>query len=457
MNAWTLEASLLDLVADAALLGGALIAATLLRRQTGFLQRYLIPNSLVAGCIGLVLGPEILSWLPLSVDRMGAYVYHLLALTFICVGLKGSSGGRSFAAIHLGFMQVMCLLLQGIIGLSVILSFYYFVDPSASPAAGILLPLGFAMGPGVAYSIGASWAAFGFPEGASVGLTLAAVGFLVAYFVGVIIVHRSGVSSGELPESVRTGFRRPEERTPAGLLTLSPAAVEPLALHIAVVAAIYGSSFLLALGLAELLELVGRPQEIPVVWSFHFILANLVALVARQLLDRSRFDALLDHGLLDRMTGVMADFLIAASIMAISIGLAWSYALPIVVMAIAGAAATYFSLKIAARLIFSEYRFERFVGMFGEMTGTVTSGLALIRILDPEYRSPVAQDLVLSSGVALGLAFPLLATINLPFTLFDGRTEGFLVLLGIMTAYLGVIMGAWWLYFQRPAETNPSL
>ncbi len=454
MEAWTLEASLLELLGDAAVISGTLLVATFMRRRVGLLQRYLIPNALVAGAIGLALGPEILAWVPLSIERMGAYVYHLLALTFICVGLKATSNKRSFAAVHLGFMQVMCLLTQGIIGMTTLLMFYFLVDASISPAAGILLPLGFAMGPGVAYSIGSSWEAFGFPEGASVGLTLAAVGFLVAYLVGVAIVHKSGSISGDLPESVRTGFRTRKERTVAGHLTLSPAAVEPLAVHLAVVAAIYGGTYLLTSGLAEFLAFLDRPQEIPVVWSFHFILANLVALVVRRFLDKSRIPDLLDNGLLDRMTGVMADYLIAASIMAISVGIAWSYALPIVLVAFGGSAATYFLLKWAARKIFSEYRFLRFIGIFGQMTGTVTSGLALIRILDPEYRSPVAQDLVLSSGIALGLAFPLLVAVNLPFTVFDGRTEGFLVLLGVMIAYLAVILGVWRLYYGRSAETT---
>ena len=50
------------------------------------------------------------------------------------------------------------------------------------PAIGTLLPLGFGMGPGIAYSIGQSWSNYGFEEGAMVGLTISAIGFSARVF-----------------------------------------------------------------------------------------------------------------------------------------------------------------------------------------------------------------------------------------------------------------------------------
>jgi glutamate:Na+ symporter, ESS family len=455
MNAWQIDLTAFDLMRDGALLGGALLVATILRHRVRFFQRYLIPNALIAGFLGLAIGPELLGLVPISLERMGAYVYHLLALTFICVGLKGGSGKRSYAAIHLGFMQVMCMILQALVGLAILLALHFFVDQAIVPAAGLLLPLGFAMGPGVAFSIGESWSQFGFPEGASVGLTISALGFLVAYIVGVALVHRSGGVGSKLPLSVRTGVMSAGDKAIAGHLTLSPAAVEPLAFHLGMVAAVYGLAYLATLGLAHGLELLGRPQEVAVVWSFHFILANLIALSVKRALRAAGASRILDSGLLDRLTGVMADYLIAASIMAISLTIAWRYALPILLMAGSGGVVTFYALRFTSSRLFKHYRFERFIGIFGEMTGTVTSGLALIRILDPEYRSPVAQDLVLSSATALALGFPLLATISIPFTIYEGRLEGYFVLSGLLAAYFVVSMTGWWIYARRSSEDTP--
>ncbi|NNE71266.1 MAG: hypothetical protein HKN29_13005, partial [Rhodothermales bacterium] len=283
---------------------------------------------------------------------------------------------------------------------------------------------------------------------------LAALGFLVAYVAGVAIVYRSGHRAEErLSRSELTGIREKEERSVAGYLTLSPGAIEPLAFHVGLVSAIYGLTYLVVVGLTTGLEAIGLAQETPIVWSFHFILANLLALLVRRLLKTAGTVNVLDDGLLDRLTGLTADYLIAASLMAISLSIAWRYAMPIVVLAVGGSLITYGALRFVTSRVFHHLRFERFIGIFGEMTGTISSGLALIRILDPEYRSPVAQDLVLSSGIALGLGFPLLIAINLPFTQFDGQTGGFLVLLGLLAAYFCVAMTAWWLFHRRSTET----
>lgn len=456
MESWTLTVSLGDIFLDVAFIGSCLLAATALRRFVPVFQEYLVPASLIAGFLGLTAGPEVLGMVVFPLERMGAYVYHLLALTFICVGLHGGGRRHTYGAVNLGFMQVMSMLLQGLLGIAVAVSVMLLLDPGVWPAAGMLLPLGFAMGPGIAYSIGRSWEAYGFEQAASVGLTLAAVGFLAAYFVGVTLVNR-GLKSGEAhrksPDGIsraeRTGIRDVGSRPEAGKLTFFPGAIEPLAFHLGTVGAIYLLTYLLTDMIAMGLVRIGLEAEVPIAWSFHFILANLLALGARRILRLARADRVFDDGMLHRLTGLMADFLIAVSIMAISLNMAWRYALPIALMSVLGVIMTYFTLRYASERVFQRYRFERFAGMFGEMTGTVTSGLALIRILDPEYRSPVAQDLVLSSGMALGLGFPLLLVLNLPFTMFEGKLEGVLVVAGLMIAYLVILLIAWRLFMSR--------
>lgn len=456
VESWTIRVSLFELLTDVAAIGACLIVATVARRYWPLLQRYLVPNALVAGFLGLALGPEAAGLLKFPIDRMGAYVYHLLALTFIAVGLLGGGGRRSSGAVHMGFMQVMSMLLQGLTGLVVMFLVVRLVAPDLHIAAGMLLPLGFAMGPGIAYSIGQSWSAYGFAEGASVGLTLAAVGYVVAYFLGVVIVNR-GMARGRFsrpaestdPDVERTGIVPPGAGGTAGRLTFFPGAIEPLAFHAALIGVLYAATYWISAGIASALLAAGLAAEVPIVWSFHFILGNLLALAVRALMGRFGVAHLVDEGLTHRLTGLAVDFLIAASIMAISIGMAWRYALPIVLLSIAGTAVTWWALLRASRIVFRDHGFERFVGLFGEMTGTLASGLALVRITDPEYRSPVAQDLVLSSGMALALGFPLFVVINLPFTAYAGSLGGYAVVALVEAGYLALLLLAWWAYTRR--------
>lgn len=459
MEAWELQISVGDLLIDFSMIGLLLLCGTAFRRYIPFFQRFLIPSSLIAGFLGLVLGSEVFGILPFAADRMGAYVYHLLALTFICVGLFKTEQKHSWGVVNLGFMQVIVMLIQGIVGLSIALLVVLTIVPDFNPAAGILLPLGFAMGPGIAYSIGQSWAAFGFENGGSVGLTFAAVGFLVAYFYGMMLVNKEVAKHPrrELAAHIRTGVREEGDRPVGSLQTFSNASIEPFAVHLALIGAIYLVTFLLTRGLAMLLEQAGMAAEIPVLWSFHFIFANVLALGVRRILLKGGRGEWIDNGTIHRLTGSFAEYLIAASIMAISLSIALRFAIPMALVCLVGAVLTYQFLKWACWKVFGEHQFERFIGMFAQMTGTISSGLALIRVTDPDYRSPVAQELVLSSGMALSLGFPLLILINMPFTVFNGDFEGFLIVLCLMLAYLAILLGAWYGYYRKKTAQQPFM
>jgi len=457
MTVWDHSFTIGQFMLDFALISGLLIVATMARRYVGFLQRFLVPNSLTAGFLGLIFGPELLHLVDFSLDRMGVYVFHLLALTFIGVGLQSTGGQRSRGAVTFGFIQILSFLLQVIIGLGVALFIAHLINPDLVPAVGTLLPLGFGMGPGIAYTIGQSWEAYGFNGGGSMGLTVAAIGFLVAYGHGVLIVNRGlregqgelVTSSKDLAQDVRTGFVKDTEPAVGSRMTLLPGAIEPLTFHVALIGGIYLLTYGLLTLIAMGLERIGMAQEVATLWSFLFVFANLVALGVRTVLAGRRLTYLLDEGLLHRTTGLLADLLIATSVMAISLTITWDYLVPILAMCGLGTLVTYTSIKWVGARVFADYPFERFVGIYGEMTGTISSGLALVRVTDPEYSTPIAQDLVLGSGMALVLGFPLLLVINLPFTAFAGALHGYWVVLGLALVYLVFIFAVWTRYGLR--------
>ncbi|MEZ4700125.1 MAG: hypothetical protein R2834_07325 [Rhodothermales bacterium] len=451
MNLWDLRITVGDAALDISIVSALLLLGLLCRRYIGFFQRFLIPSALIAGFAGLLLGPELLGVIPFDLDRMGAYLYHLLALTFIGIGLQGAGEERSRGATHVGFIFIVCYLIQILIGLGVALALVYTISPDLVPAVGMLLPLGFGMGPGIAYSIGQSWEAYGFAGGGNVGLTLAAVGFLVAYFAGIWLVNR-GIRAGSstlvdsahgVDVALRTGILQEDPLPSAGRLQYHGGTIEPLTLHFALIGGLYLLTYLVTAGLAALMQSAGLEKEVAMLWGFHFIIANLLALGCRKLLGRFPAALPVDNGLLHRLTGWMTDYMIAVAVMAISLSVAWAYTGPILLMTLLGAPATYFGIRWAVRRAFDDYPFERLLGIFGEMTGTISSGLALVRVTDPDYRTPVAQDLGLGSGMALVLGFPLLILINLPFTLFDGAMKGYGFVMGCCVVYLLVIVFFW--------------
>ena len=51
--------------------------------------------------------------------------------------------------------------------------------------------------------------------------------------------------------------------------------------------------------------------------------------------------------------------------------------------------------------------------MFGMMTGTISSGILLVREIDPDFKTPAANNLVSGSGVAIAFGAPMLILISM--------------------------------------------
>jgi ESS family glutamate:Na+ symporter len=87
--------------------------------------------------------------------------------------------------------------------------------------------------------------------------------------------------------------------------------------------------------------------------------------------------------------------------------------------------------------LFDEHRFQRAMVIFGGSTGTMPTGLALLRILDPEFETPAAVDYMYGSGVAFVLVIPYILAINL---MMYGHTRSnplfYWALVGLIMLYL---------------------
>ena len=434
MDAWTLDITFGDFITDFVFLSVLFLIATLLRRYVPFLQHFLVPNNVVAGILGFIFA-SIIS-IPFFEDissRMGTYVYHLLALTFIAVGLSQHKQNFGKAPALTGITLVAVYMIQGLIGLGITFGLIYTIMPDLFPSFGLLMPLSFGMGPGISYSIAMNWEQYGFTDGAITGLTISAVGFIIAYVPGIIILRR-GIRKGlanfidkdaDVSEELKKGIITRKSRKPiAGHLTTSVEAIEPLTLHLSFIGLSYAITYLILKLVELLLFSVGAGTEISTIWSFHFIFATVAAILLRNVIDNTNISHLVDSGLMTRLANFFMDFMVAASITAISFAVIQHYIVPILIMSVVAATATYFFIKWATYKFFSDYYFERFVSLFGDMTGTIQSSLVLLRVLDPSFKSRAGIDLVYGSGFALFIGFPLLLLINAPMNFFDDLIIG---------------------------------
>ena len=67
------------------------------------------------------------------------------------------------------------------------------------------------------------------------------------------------------------------------------------------------------------------------------------------------------------------------------------------------------------------YQDQYFIGLFGMLTGVASTGLALLKGVDPNLETPVAEEMVLGSGTAITMALPLFAILFIPSLNMDGN------------------------------------
>ena len=193
MNLW--DTSVWSFVLTLSVLFAAMIAANVLRNVFPFLRRALIPSSVLGGFLLLAV-----NWLCRAVFHVSLYssgmleilTYHGLGLGFAALSLrrveKKTDGRSRTGALDAGITVVNGYLLQAVLGLLVTLGFYYIIHSFF--ASGLLLPMGYGQGPGQAYNWGHTYeASWGFENGTSFGLTVAAMGFVSASVGGVIYLN----------------------------------------------------------------------------------------------------------------------------------------------------------------------------------------------------------------------------------------------------------------------------
>lgn len=438
---------------DFSLLSLFLGIATYLKHSFPVFQKYLIPNAIIAGFIGLFLGPGALNLLPLDPDRMGTLIYHLMAVGFIALALKDRNRDTNKYVGKTGMFIVATYLIQGIVGFGISLGLLYTVYPDLFPAFGLLLPLGYGQGPGQAYSIGAQWETQGFLYGGSIGLTIATLGYLWACIGGIPLMNYL-IRRKKFPLENHSGEVKAMiyEEDSAGEMPLTDS-MDRITVQFFLIGIVYLTTYLTLLGISHLLTPLGTFGQTlaQLLWGFHFIIGSLYAVLLRVIFDLMKKKKIMirnypNNYLLQRISGGCFDFMITASIAAISLGIVMEYIVPIGLISTVGGVVTVFFTIYVCKRIYPRHQLENILALYGMLTGTISTGLALLREVDPNFRSDAAENLVLGSGVGLFLGFPLMILLNVPiFGYVSGQPVMYLyTLLGLVAYFAALLVFLLW-------------
>lgn len=411
-------------VIDLILLSLLIVIAAVLKARIPILRKWIVPTSMLAGFLGLLAGPEWLGWIQFDADTLGNLVYHLMAIGFIALSLKEREVNNSPGIMNAGMVIVSTYLIQGIVGFGLFLLLVTFVVPEMFPGIGLLLPLGFGQGPGQAYSIGTQWEAIGIAGGGNLGLTIAGLGFIWAAVVGIVfmnvIVRQRRFQPHDKPSHpgrTRGPLTEPSE---PGEISLSDA-IDKLTYQVALIGVIYLITYLTLYGVVGLLTPLGSfgATFAQLLVGFHFLIGSLYAMLFRWILNRlQRSGFHLEHtpnnDLLQRISGFSFDYMITASIAAISIYALGAYAVPVLLLTTLGGIVTILYMLWIVPRTFPEDKLPNVLGFYGMLTGTISTGLALVKAVDPKFQSNTTENLVVGSASAILFGFPLLLALNIP-------------------------------------------
>jgi ESS family glutamate:Na+ symporter len=380
-----------SLLIDIGIISGLLLLGKLIRARVGFIQRLLIPPSLIAGFCGLIFGPEILGWLPLS-SNMGTYASVLIALVFSTLPLtsqraKGDNSGRvgrMWAYSQAGMLLQWAL--GGIMGMLVLSLFW-----KLNPAFGLSMSAGYCGGHGTAAAIGEAFAKYGFDDMQSLAMTAATVGIIASVVIGLWFIKwasNKGESSflanfSELPQELKTGIIPKEKRTSMGEVSFSAISLDSMTFNFGTIALIGLGGY----GLAQLIEFFLPGLMLPV-----FSCAFIVGLLVKWFYDKTKFSEYLSPATIHHLSGAFTDYLVAFGVASIKISVVLKFAVPLIILLVVGLVLTIVYIFYFGRRMHKTYWFEKALFTYGWFTGTMAMSIALLRIADPDSKSGCLDD-----------------------------------------------------------------
>lgn len=428
-----MEASFFPYIGAFCWIGFFLMVGTFLRAKVKFFQTFLFPASLIGGILGFavlnmgLLGmPSSSGWKPITPSAFSMITFHLFAFGFVGIGLLQTKKKTSNTVVARGALWIALIFgllfsVQALVGKGVFELWQSVMGGDFFTGNGYLLGAGFTQGPGQTQAYATIWETTHHTANSlNVGLGFSAIGFLVAGLVGVPLAFygvRKGWLASEQQSALSSAFLRglmdKGDNPPCAHTTTHPANIDNFGFHLGLMCALYGVAYLF--GLAWFIYMPKGINGLGI--GMIFCWGMFMAMLLRKVLNRIDLLHLIDPETVKRMTGTTVDFMICAVFMGIEIKALQDVAFPFVIAIVLGTIATLYLCVWFGRRS-PEYGFERGLTLFGYCTGTAASGLLLLRIVDPDFETPVAVEVGLMNVFAFLLFKPI--SWSMPFVPVSG-------------------------------------
>lgn len=389
---FTLYALLMDLFYASLFL----VLAQFLRLKIKLLQNLYIPAALLGGLIGMLLGPEFFNVIQYS-PQAGSYATVLVIPLFasLTLGYTGKREGSLITTISkvkdTFFAFFAAHVLQFGIGITAGWLLCKFLFPGINETIGILLPAGFAGGHGFATSIGTTLETnYGFGGAVGIGVTFATIGLMVGILGGMLninIATRIGATRftkgiSETPEEMRTGWIPEGMRPSLGEATMNASSIDPHGWHWCIVFLCSGLAYLVNYWIKQAIGI-----DIP-----YLCLAAIMGMMVQSLMNLCKVGHYVNKTAITRVGSTCTDFLVFFGFISIKKSIIVEYAGPILLLCAIGIIWTTFQLWVLGPMWYNSSWFEKSIFIYGMLCGVMATGVTLLRVVDPEYKSHTLED-----------------------------------------------------------------
>ncbi len=418
------------------IIGLLILIGRVIQQKSTWLQKLYLPESVIAGFLALILGPEVLGTIASNIlgentiiagglfspeirtvwqQAPSVFINIVFAALFLGESIPNLKSIWQKAAPQVVFGQSIAWG-QYVLGLLVTLLILVPVF-NVDPTVGALIEIAFEGGHGTAAGMQDTFAKLGFAEGGDLAVGLATVGIISGIVVGTFLVNwgrrKEYIESakinypeldeyeGIVPKEVLQ--RRDEEekekeereefiRSRRKELTKN-LLIDPLSLNFGFIglAVVIGWLILHLLQIIESFTWGLTGLEI-VDYVPLFPMTLLGGIIVQLGLRKLNLQLLIRRSLMDNLAGLALDVVIVSALASISLQVLGGNLGVFVILSVVGIAWNIFAFVFLAPRLIPQFWFERGIGDMGQSMGVTATGILLLRMVDPHNKSQAFES-----------------------------------------------------------------
>ena len=389
-----------------------ILAGRYVKQKVRWIQRLYLPESIVAGALALILGPQILGAMIAGIagenvsianglftepirtvwsQSPSVFINIVFAALFLGERIPNPRAIWRKAAPQVVFGQTLAWgqYVVGILTTLVILIPLF----NANPISAALIEIGFEGGHGTAGGMADTLQELGFAEGPDLALGLATVGIVSGIVTGTALADwarrkghiRSDSATVEelnnMPELSHTEtaeVKTKRARLMRGLL------IDPLSINLGIVGIAIVVGWLILQGLIWIEAATWGTTGFEIMsYVPLFPMALVGGIIVQLMLERLGIEALVIQPLMKNIAGVALDVVVVGALASISLQVIGSNLGTFLILSVVGITWNILFFLYYAPRIFPSRWFEKGIGDMGQSMGVTATGILLLRMVDP--------------------------------------------------------------------------